>query len=76
MREWIAEYPVDQITAYGLAKAVSTYLDSERATAVVEKIPQFGPGGNRIRARTACCWLNQLGLVHGRYTKGMYVDGH
>ena len=74
--EWIAEHPVDQITAYGLAKAVGTYLDSERAIAVVEKILQFGPGGNRIRARTACCWLNQLGLVHSRYTKGVYVDGH
>jgi hypothetical protein len=76
VREWIAENPADKITVYGLAKAVGTYLDSKRATIAVEKILQFGPGGNRIRARTARRWLNQLGLVHGRYTKGVYVDGH
>ena len=26
MREWMAEHPVDQITASGLAEAVGTYL--------------------------------------------------
>ena len=76
MREWIADHPADQITAYGLAKAVGTYLDSKRVTAAVKKILQFGPGGNRIRERTARRWLNQLGLVHGRFTKGVYVNGH
>lgn len=37
---------------------------------------QFGPGGNRVRARTARRWLKKIGLVHGRYSKGVYFDGH
>ena len=53
VREWIQEQPTDQITAYGLAKAVGDYLDSKKAASTVEKNFQFGPGGNRIRARTA-----------------------
>ena len=76
VREWIQEQPADQITAYGLAKAVGDYLDSKKAASTVEKILQFGLGGNRIRARTARRWLNQLGLVYGRYRKGVDVDGH
>ena len=64
------------ITAYSLARAVGDYLDSHRTTEVVEEILQFGPGGNRIRARTARRWLKKLGIVHGRYTKGVYFDGH
>ena len=76
VREWIQEQPTDQITAYNLAKAVGDYLDSKKAASTVEKILQFGPGENRIRARTARRWLNQLGLVYGRYRKEVYVDGH
>lgn len=64
------------ITAFSLAKVVGKYLDSKRATNAVEQILQFGPNGNRIRARTARHWLARLGLVFGRYTKGVYVDGH
>jgi len=55
---------------------VGEYLDSQRAATTVEKILQFGPGGNRVRARTARKWLNKLGLIHGRYGKGVYIDGH
>ncbi|KAA8907992.1 hypothetical protein FN846DRAFT_754691, partial [Sphaerosporella brunnea] len=29
-----------------------------------------------VRVRTARRWLKKLGLVFGRYTKGVYVDGH
>ena len=76
MRDWIQEQPTDQNMAHGLAKAVGDYLDSKKAASTVEKILQFGSEGNRIRARTARRWLNQLGLVYGRYTKGVYVDGH
>ena len=64
------------ITAYSLARAVGDYLDSHRTTEVVEEILQFGPGGNRIRARTARRWLKKLGIVHGRYTKGVYFNSH
>ena len=42
----------------------------------MEKVLQFGPGGNRIRTRTARRWLNLLGLACGRYRKGVYVYGH
>ena len=75
VREWISKRSADHVTVYGLAKAVGTYLDSERVIVAVEKIFQFGPEGNRTRARTARRWLNQLGLVHGRYTKGVYAAG-
>jgi hypothetical protein len=64
------------ITAYGLAKAVGVYLDSQRATTAVLDCFETGPGGNRIRARTARRWLKQLGLKYGAVTKGVYVDGH
>ena len=73
---FVQEQPSDQITAHGLAKAVRDYLDSKKAANTVGKILQFGPGENRIRARTARRWLNQLGLVYGRYRQGVYVDGH
>ena len=43
---------------------------------MVEEALKFGPGGNRIRARTARRWLKNLGILHGRYTKGVYIDGH
>ena len=52
------------------------YLDSRHAAKAVDEILQFGPGGNRIRARTARRWLKNLGLIHGRYKKGVYFDGH
>jgi len=64
------------ITAYGLAKAVGVYLDSQRATRAVLECFETGPGGNRIRGRTACRWLKQLGLKYGTVTKGVYVDSH
>lgn len=61
------------ITAYSSAR---DYLGSHRAAKAVEEMLQFGPGGNRIRARTARRWLKNLGLVHGRYKKGVYFNGH
>ena len=64
------------ITAYSLARVVGDYLDSRRAAEVVEEALKFGPGGNRIRARTARRWLKNLDILHGRYTKGVYIDGH
>ena len=41
VREWIQEQPTDQITAYGLAKAVGDYLDSKKAASTVEKFSSF-----------------------------------
>ena len=76
VQEWIQEQATDQITAYGLAEAVGDCLDPRKAASTAKKILQFGPGGNRIRVRTARCWLNQLGLVYGRYRKGVFIDGH
>jgi hypothetical protein len=64
------------ITAFTLARVIGEYLDSKRAAHAVEEVLKFGPGGNRVRARTARQWLKKLGLVFGRYTKGVYVDGH
>jgi hypothetical protein len=61
--------------AYAIAKVVGEYLDSQRSATTVEKILQFGPGGNRVRARTARKWLNKLGLIHGQYGKGVSIDG-
>ena len=58
VQEWIQEQATDQITAYGLAEAVGDCLDPRKAASTVEKILQFGPGGNRIRVRTARRWLN------------------
>jgi hypothetical protein len=26
--------------------------------------------------RTAIRWLNKLGFLHSKFTKGVYVDGH
>jgi len=72
-REWISGAG-ENITAFGLAKAIGEYLDSQRATAAVQD--SFGAGGNRIRARTARRWLKKLGLGYGRVQKGVYVDGH
>lgn len=72
-REWLSGAG-EHITAYGLAKAVREYLDSRPATAAVHDT--FGLGGNRIRARTACRWLSNLGLGYNTIHKNVYVDGH
>ena len=56
-------------------RVVGDYLDSHGAAKAVEEIPRFGPGGNRIRARTARRWLRKLGIVRGRYTEGVCFDG-
>jgi hypothetical protein len=74
--QYLIKYFTLEINAYSLARAVGIYLDSQRAAVAVEKVLSFGPGGNRIRARTARRWLKNLGLDHGRYSKGVYVDGH
>ncbi|KAF8543086.1 hypothetical protein BDD12DRAFT_933621 [Trichophaea hybrida] len=76
VRIWLQDQREEDITAYTLAKTIGEYLDSKRAIPVLENIFQFGAGGNRVRARTARRWLKKMGLVHGRYTKGVYVDGH
>ena len=59
-RGWISGAG-DKLTTYGLAKAIGEYLDSQRATEAVEAC--FGPGGNRIRARTALRWLKTLDYI-------------
>jgi len=76
VREWLQGHSGDAITGHAIAKVVGEYLDSQRATGVVEEILKFEPGGNWVRARTAQRWLKKLGLIHGRYTKGVYIDGH
>ena len=43
VREWIQEQPTDQITAYGLAKAVGDYLDSKKAASTVERLRRIVP---------------------------------
>jgi hypothetical protein len=51
-REWISGAE-DKVTAYGLAKAVGEYLDSQRAEEAIQGALIYGPGGNKIRVRTA-----------------------
>lgn len=76
IRDWLSSQKVEDITAFKLAKVIGEYLDSNRATMVVEDMLLFKPTKNRIRARTARKWLKLMGLTHSRYTKGVYVDGH
>ena len=66
VRKWLQEHAKspEAITAYALAKVVGNYLDYKRAAA---KILMFGPGGNRVRARTG-----SIGWAW--YTKGIYVQ--
>ena len=61
VREWIQEQPTDQITAYGLAKAVGDYLDSKKAASTVEEISSLDQEGTASVQEQ----LNQLGLVYG-----------
>ncbi|RPB11555.1 hypothetical protein P167DRAFT_575298 [Morchella conica CCBAS932] len=82
-REWISSVSDAELSAHGLAKAIGVYLDPRRAEIHIAdalndipNIEKFGPGGNRIRVRTARKWLKRLGLVHGTVRKGVYVDGH
>lgn len=63
-----------ELTAFGLAKTIGTYLDSARAVEAIEEC--FGANGNRIRARTARRWLKKMGFVHDTVRKGVFVDGH
>lgn len=56
-----------------LGSCCGDYLDSHHVAEAVEEILQFGPGGNRIRARIARRWLKKLGFIHGRYAKGDYL---
>ena len=77
-----------EITAFGLAKAVGEYLDSRRATTVINEsledaahsstsssslLPQ---STRHIRARTARRWLKKLGFVYKDVKKDVYLDGH
>lgn len=62
------------LTAYRLAKTIGNYLDSKRAVAAIDE--SFGPGGNRIPARTARRWLHKMGFIHDTVRKGVFIDGH
>lgn len=72
------------VTAFKLAQAISTYLDSKRAKGILEEVFQPEPeteDGNqrssqRITARTARNWLQRMGFKHSRIQKGVYFDGH
>ena len=44
-QDWILEQPTNQITTYGLAKAVGGYLDSKKAASTVVKISSLGREG-------------------------------
>lgn len=72
-RDWIANVG-EHITAYGLAKAIGEYLDSQNSIDTLQEL--FGPNGNRIRARTARRWLRKMGLKYDTVKKGVFVDGH
>ena len=76
VREWLAGATEDELTGYGLAKAVGRYLDSRRAEQALAECFQVGPGGNRIRARTARRWMKKMGFSYDEVKKGVYVDGH
>ena len=73
-REWIKELPIEEGERDVLAKAIGSHLDSKRAVPILEDV--LGPGGNRIRIRTACRWLDNMGFEHGRCAEGVFVDGH
>jgi hypothetical protein len=53
---------------------------SSSSTNTSQSQPQFelkyGPGGNRIRARTARNRLHRLGLSCTEVKKGIYIDGN
>jgi hypothetical protein len=70
------EHSPDWIMEYGIAKVKGEYLDSLQAATTIGNILQFCLGGNRVWARTAQKWVDRLGLIHERYGKGVYIDGH
>lgn len=72
-RDWISNSG-EHVTAYGLAKAIGEYLDSQNAVHALQEL--FGPNGNRIRARTARRWLRRMGLEYDTVKKDVFVDGH
>jgi hypothetical protein len=74
-QEWVSGAG-DKVTAYGLAKAVSEYLDTQRAKEAIQGALIYGPGENKIRVRTAQRWLNKLGLEYEEVIKGVYIDRH
>jgi len=74
VREWLSGAKEAELTGYGLAKAIGKYLDSKRVEEVL--CDSFGPGGNRIRARTARRWMKKMGFAYSTVQKGVYIDGH
>ena len=79
---------ISDITAFGLAKAVGEYLNSNRAIAAVNESLQDAAHSSssnssalphstrRIRARTARRWLKKMGFVYKDVKKDVYFDGH
>lgn len=63
-----------EITGYRLAKVISEYLDSQRATTTVDET--FASTSHRVRARTARRWLKKMGFTNCIVRKGVFVDGH
>lgn len=62
-REWISGAG-EHVTAYGLAKAVGNYLDSQRATIAVRDCVQVGPGG--IGSEPVAGFTSTEGMVDRR----------
>lgn len=77
VRNWISNTG-EQVTAYGLAKAIGEYLNLRESISALQET--FTPNGNRrtkrIRARTARRWLRKLGFKYDTVKKGVFVDGH
>ena len=74
VREWLVGATEGELTEYGLATAMGKYLDSRRAEQALAEC--FGPGGNRIRARTALRWMKKMGFSYDEVKNGVYVDCH
>jgi hypothetical protein len=64
----------DKVTTYRLAKAVGEYLDSQRAEEAIQGALIYGPGGNKIRVRTARRWLSmkEMSCVKNVYVLYVY----
>ena len=71
MRDWLVGATEGELIGYELSKAMGKYLDSRRVEQALVKC--FGPGGNRIHARTARGWMKTMGFSYE--VKGVYVDG-
>ena len=59
-----------------ILRMLGKYRDSRRAEQALAECFQVGPGGNRIRARTARRWMKKMGFSYDEVKKGVYVDGH